>query len=312
MDLDSLLTPPDQWKWQDLQNKDGKPIRCGWNCPDNAKALIVLVEGRTEVIEEYFEMIRDLNAHGYACAIMDWQGQGLSYRYFDDNGRHHSEGFDKDIDDFKIFMDVLSKQDHFKTLPKVMLAHSMGGTITLHYIAHNPDIFKCAYLTAPMLGLNPKRFIKYAGAAILNTAAKVNWLEKHAFGQVAWNETIANIAKFKVSGDPVRRELQAHLFKANPKLRCGGVTFGWVAEALKSISFLHDPTFCKKITIPVFIAIAEKDIVVDNDGSHKTAALLPTCEKHVFKNAEHQIHRERDDIRDKFTKSFITFIEKFL
>lgn len=310
--LDALLTPPDQWQWGELFNNQDQKIRYGWNKPDNVRGLIVIAEGRTEVIEEYFELIRAFNAKGFACAIMDWQGQGLSYRYFDDNTRHHSEGFDRDIRDFGDFITALNMQSSLADLPKILFAHSMGGNITLRYLADNSQIFKCACLSAPMLGLNPKRIIKYTATPILRMVKSLKWLKRYAFGQTRWSETFANIAKYKVSSDPVRREVQPYLFKTRPELQCGGVTFGWLNAALSSISQLHDADFCKKITLPVFIGIAGKDIVIDNDGIYKTASHLPDCETQCFKGSEHQIHRERDEIRNPFLDSVFTFIEKHI
>jgi len=306
-DVSHLLTPPENWQWAEFFNKNKQKIRYGWNVPNNAKALIIIAEGRTETIEEYFETIRDFNARGYACAIMDWQGQGLSYRLTDDNSRQHSIGFDQDISDFDEFLGRLNSD-----LPKILFAHSMGGNITLRYMADNSDMFKCAYLSAPMLGLNPKRIIKYAAKAILNFATRFKWLEKYAIGQTRWNERFANLAKYKVSSDPVRREVQPYLFKTRPELRCGGVTFGWLNEALKSIEQLHTPVLCARITAPVFMAIGEKDIVVDNAGLGLTASLLPNCETRIFAKSQHQIHRERDVIRNKLMQSFYSFCEKHL
>ena len=310
--VEALLTPPNNWNWGELYNKNSKKIRYGFNIPENAKAIIVIAEGRSEVIEEYYELIRDFNKLGYACAIMDWQGQGLSYRYFDDYTRQHSEGFNVDIDDFHHFINTLSDIKKLNTLPKLLFAHSMGAAITLHYIAKQPNIFECAYLCAPMLGLNPKRIIKYIAKPLLKAAVKLNFITKHAIGQTPWNETFANLSKYKVSSDPVRREVQPYLFKNKPELRCGGVTYAWVAEALKLIAPLHKVDMCQKIKIPVTIAIAEKDVVVDNEGTHITAALLPHCEKISFKDSQHQIHREKDKIRDDLLQSLIIFYNSHL
>jgi lysophospholipase len=310
--VQSLLTPPDNWQWGEVHNENRQKIRYGWNCPKNAKALIVLAEGRTEVIEEYFELIRDLNNKGYACAIMDWQGHGLSYRYFNDNARHHSEGFVRDVADFTVFMSATNNIAEYNTLPKLLLAHSMGANIMLRYMAGCPEAFQCAYLTAPMLGLNPKRIIKLIALPVLKVAKRLKKLDKHAFGQSQWNEIVANITKYKLSSDPVRREVQTHLFKTRPELQCGGITFGWLTEALKSIALLHDPDFCKKITTPVCIAIAGRDIVVNNEGAYKTASLLPDCHIELFEESQHQIHRECDNIRNEFIKSLEQFLNKNL
>lgn len=277
------------------------------NYPKGATAMIVIAEGRTECIEEYFETIRDFNAHGFAVAIMDWQGQGLSYRYNDDSTRHHSEGFEQDIDDFDVFLGRLPTN-----IPKILFAHSMGGNITLRYMTNYPKAFKCAFLCAPMLGLRPKRIIKYSASAILNLAGRFSAMDKYALGQSAWSEKFANVAKHKVSSDKIRRELQPFLFKTRPNLRCGGVTFGWLNEALKSIAILHTPETCSAIKTPVFIAMAQKDFVVDNDGTRLTASLLPNCTIETFKKSEHQIHREQDFIREKLMQSFYDFAEKHL
>jgi lysophospholipase len=311
-DIIPLLTPPKNWQWGEFKNDKKRPIRYGWNAPDNPKALIVIAEGRTECIEEYFEIIRDLNAKGYACAIMDWQGHGLSYRHFDDNTRQHSYGFDRDVDEFSLFLSKIDKIEELKKLPKTLMAHSMGGNITLRYMADNPDTFKCAYLVAPMLGLQPKRIIKYIAPMILRAASSFKRMHKHALGQTRWNETFANIAKHKVSSDPIRRNKQPYLFKTRPELRCGGVTFGWLHHALQSIAMLQTSKLCKKVTTPAFIAIAGKDVVVDNDKSLHTASLLPHCKTQVFDGAEHQIHAERDEIRDTLLDSLHRFFEKHL
>lgn len=310
--LQPLLTPPENWQWRDIPNRHGDIIRCGWNCPTNPKALIIFAEGRTEVIEEYFETIREMNTKGYACAIMDWQGQGLSYRYFNDNSRHHSESFTRDIEDFDDFIAYINVKDSLKSLPKILHAHSMGANIGLHYLAQHTETFKCAFLVAPMLGLNPKRFLKYMAPSILKTITKMGWLHKHAFGQTRWNETFANIAKRKVSSDPVRRELQPYLFRTTPAMQCGGVTFGWVKEALHFIKQLHHPEICSRITTPVFMALAGKDIVIDNDGARKTASLLHSCDIVVHPQSEHQIHREQDFIRQDLILQFDQFVQKYL
>ncbi len=307
-----MLTEPDNWQWGEFQNRNNQHIRYGWNCPPNAKALIVFAEGRTEVIEEYFENIRYFNERGYACAIMDWQGQGLSYRLTGDNSRHHSIGFEQDISDFDEFMACLATIDGFKALPKVLVAHSMGANITLRYLADHQDIFKCGVMVAPMLGLNPKRTIKLFGKMLLNMAAKLNWHSKYALGQTAWNEKIAHVAKFKVSSCPMRRDLQPYLFKTKPELQSGGVTWGWLAEALKSIATLHDAETCERIKTPLYFAIAQNDIVVDNAGTIKTISLLPNATQKIYEKAEHQIHREQDAIRLPLLSEMKKFIEKSL
>ena len=306
-DMQPLLIPPENWQWGDFKNNEGQKIRYGFNYLDNSHAMIVFAEGRTECIEEYFENIRHFNANGYACAIVDWQGQGLSYRLTGDNTRHHSKGFEQDIVDFEDFLNHLPAH-----IPKILVAHSMGANITLRYLGNHADRFKCGIVVAPMLGLKPRRTIQYLGKTILKTVQKLGWDKRHAIGQGAWNEKMAHIVKYKISSDPIRRELQPYLFKTRPELRCGGVTWGWIAEALKSIAVLQEKDNVSTIQTPLFFAIAENDAVVDNDGAMITLSQLPNATGKSYKNAEHQIHREQDKIRLVFLKDAQSFIEKHL
>ena len=50
-----------------------------WNLESN-KGTIILQSGRTEFIEKYYEVISEFIDRGYAVAMMDWRGQGLSSR----------------------------------------------------------------------------------------------------------------------------------------------------------------------------------------------------------------------------------------
>ena len=50
-----------------------------WNL-DSKKGTIILQSGRTEFIEKYYEVVAEFIERGYAVAMMDWRGQGLSSR----------------------------------------------------------------------------------------------------------------------------------------------------------------------------------------------------------------------------------------
>lgn len=68
------------------------------------KGTIVLVHGRNESIEKYFETIRDLNESGFWVATYDFRGQGGSERLLKKNPRKgHVGRFDHYVRDLKIF-----------------------------------------------------------------------------------------------------------------------------------------------------------------------------------------------------------------
>ncbi len=55
----------------------------------DARGTVLLCPGRTEFIEKYFEVARDLQARGFGVLIIDWPGQGLSDRLLDDPFKGH-------------------------------------------------------------------------------------------------------------------------------------------------------------------------------------------------------------------------------
>ena len=64
-----------------LKTPDGVGLRFArWEPPAGRRGTVCIFPGRTEWIEKYFETVRDLRARGFAVAVLDWRGQGLSDR----------------------------------------------------------------------------------------------------------------------------------------------------------------------------------------------------------------------------------------
>src|SRR3954470_3191537 len=52
-----------------------------------ARGLCLLLNGQTEFIEKYFEVIDELRRRGFAVATLDWRRQGGSDRLLQDDSR---------------------------------------------------------------------------------------------------------------------------------------------------------------------------------------------------------------------------------
>ena len=62
-----------------VTTRDGVTLRFArFAPPPGRKGTVVVLQGRAEYIEKYFETVRDLRARGFAVATFDWRGQGLS------------------------------------------------------------------------------------------------------------------------------------------------------------------------------------------------------------------------------------------
>src|SRR5579863_8452173 len=77
-----------------LKTPDGVMLRFArFEPPAGRRGTVCVFAGRTEWIEKYFETVRDLRTRGFAVAILDWRGQGLSTRALGDPRKGHVGSF---------------------------------------------------------------------------------------------------------------------------------------------------------------------------------------------------------------------------
>ena len=132
-----------------LQSSDGLTLAYSYVIPAQAKATILLIQGRTESMMKYHELMWELSQQGYAVFTMDHRGQGLSDRMLENREKGHVEKFQQYVDDQQVFINtvVLSKQTSGQLL---LLTHSMGGAVGSLLLAQQPTLFKAAVLSSPM------------------------------------------------------------------------------------------------------------------------------------------------------------------
>ncbi len=60
-----------------IETRDGMRLRAAiWLPVGEARGTCLLMQGRAEFIEKYFETVADLLARGFAVVAFDWRGQG--------------------------------------------------------------------------------------------------------------------------------------------------------------------------------------------------------------------------------------------
>jgi len=312
MILEERFTAPDGWQWHNFKNMNGQSLRYGFCTVTNPKGLIVLAAGRTETSEEYFETARDYLRRDFAVAVLDWPGQGLSYRFNSNNKQNSSHIFQSSLNDFDQWLSVLDTQHGGSALPKVLIAHSMGSNVALRYLTNNPDKFDCAVMIAPMLGIRLKPLFRILAKPLLGLARKKGWMGQYAITQGPWSEQRYNVTKLWFSTDPIRREIQKYWYLKNPELQCGGVTYGWLSEALNSVAVLHQPDVAGKITTPTLFMLAGNDVIVNNNDALKTIRHMPNTEIVTLQQSYHNMLKENDYVRNDALKSMDSFINKHL
>ena len=115
--------------------KDNKKIRLAYwkviNDHKNSAGTILLQHGHNEFIEKYYEVISEFIDRGYAVAMMDWRGQGLSSRVARNKKIGHIDNFKTYDQDFLKVMNEYFK--HHCPRPFIGFGHSMGGCLLTSY-----------------------------------------------------------------------------------------------------------------------------------------------------------------------------------
>ena len=87
---------------QDVYAADGVRLRAvRWAASQNDRGTVVVLGGRGEFVEKYFEVVADLLSRGFAVASMDWRGQGGSERPLRNARKGHVDDFshfERDLD----------------------------------------------------------------------------------------------------------------------------------------------------------------------------------------------------------------------
>src|SRR5262249_14739530 len=153
---------PDEVATAMLQTPDGVLLRFArWAPPPGRKGTVCVFPGRAEFIEKYFETVRDLQARGFAVAILDWRGQGLSDRGLSDRSKGHVKDFYEYGVDLDTFMDQVVLPDC--PPPIYALGHSMGGAVLLRAAHDGRRWFDRIVLSAPMIALGNAGLMRVAG-----------------------------------------------------------------------------------------------------------------------------------------------------
>ncbi len=265
-----------------------------------ARGSVIVCPGRTEFIEKYFEVAGDLIARGFAVLILDWPGQGLSDRLLEDREKGH-------IDSFQTFMGALANglgemQDRLPR-PHVSLAHSMGGAIALAALSDGLVEVDAAAFSAPMWGLKARFFgIRYLVWAMRVMGRSGDYARQP--GPPERFET--NI----VTHDARRWRIQRDLVDAAPDLAIGPVTWGWLGASLEIVRNFARSSRLEALDIPVLVATAREEMLVDNETHASICARLPDCEHLHVDGARHEILMETDDIRALFWAGFDRLLKR--
>ncbi|TDI65925.1 MAG: alpha/beta hydrolase [Alphaproteobacteria bacterium] len=307
---DNPVPPGGVFRW--LQREGATRLRYAlWhgsvaNGTATLRGSVVIVPGRTEFIEKYFEVISELIERGFAVAILDVRGQGLSSRALPDRRKGHVDDFEDYAGDLDAWMTQVVAPE--LPPPFTLLAHSMGGNIALRHLQRQGGVFDRAVLTSPMTGLRFDPLLPSIVEMMVRTG--ILFLGKHA-DLPAGARSDPLVERFEhnvVTRDRRRFHRTLSLLQSEPKLALGPPTLGWLDAAMKSVRYVMMPRNAQSISVPVLLVSAAHDRIVDIRSHAKLAALLPHCEWLTIDRSEHEILIETDDKRAQFWAAFDRFV----
>lgn len=282
--------------------RDNIKLRAMKAVPLDPLGTVVVIGGRGDFVERYFETMQDLMVRGFAVASVDLRGQGGSQRLSKDIYRGPVRSFADFDEDIRAFMEdvVLA---HCPA-PYFALGHSTGGHVLLRVLRHG-TWFRKAVLVAPLVDVIYGPWPRSVAAALVNVASMLGFGGTFLPGVLKYPMGRSHFAGNPLTSDECRWNRDSGTLEAAPHLGLGGATFSWLRAARRSMASVAR---MEKPMAPVLIIASGLDRVVSNDAIRKLARRVPGIALVTIPEARHEILSENDAVRRQFLTAFDSFV----
>ncbi len=271
------------------------------------RGTCLIVQGRSEYIEKYFETVADLRRRGYAVVAFDLRGQGGSERLLPDPAKGHVRSFvDYDIDLDTIIRDVLASMPP----PFVAMGHSLGGHILLRHALSNDSPFERLIVTGPMIRLSDEALGMAPSSARLmaEMGSACGFVTRFVPGGRARVKGGEPFVDNPLTSDRERYMRAQAVLDAAPHLAIGSPTFGWMRAAFRSMSELQAPDTPRLIRLPALFIAAGDDKVVSSTAIEEFALKTKLGSAVLLAASRHEILQETDNTRTRFWSAFDAYL----
>lgn len=287
--------------------RDGKRLRIA-RFGATARPLagtVIILPGRNECIEKYFETIADLGRRGLGSAILDWRGQGGSDRLIGDPQRGHVSDFGLYLRDLEQFFQEVVLPDCRG--PYYVLGHSTGSLIAIMAAPAMLNRVRRMVLVAPLISLHG---LPLSAGSVGKLTSTLYWV---GFGRSYFGGGRRPLASLpfagnKVTSDLIRYQRNVTIYEEQPQLAIGGPTVAWVRAMLRAASQVQNPAFRARIQIPMLFVAAGADTIVSTPAIEAFARTLRSGALVTIDGARHEILQEADVYREQFLAAFDAFV----
>ena len=256
-----------------------------------SRGTIVLLHGRNEVIEKYFETIRDLTAMGFWVATFDWRGQGGSERLLSDPLKGYVRRFSDYELDLERFIEHVVLPD--TRLPFYLVAHSTGGLVALAAAPGLTTRIERMVLTAPFVALGGQA----VGQRRLALLMRIGCLAGFATLPVGNFSHPVPFENNGLTSDPIRFQRNNAIVDSVPELALGRPTVRWLDEALRTMKRVVRQEHLGRIRIPTLVISPTLDPIVPAAALEALDERFRAGHLLAIDGARHEILQERDVYR---------------
>ncbi|MEL7273720.1 MAG: alpha/beta hydrolase [Pseudomonadota bacterium] len=266
------------------------------------KGTVLLLHGRTEFIEKYFEAVQDLRGRGFSVLTFDWRGQGGSSRQLWDKSKGHVENFNQYLTDLETILSEIALPD--SRPPYYICAHSTGALVALLAAPALGNRVRRMVLCSPLLAINKlpmKQTLlqKMTGVLTVLGAGRMTIGKRNPNKRFIGNRLTSDTARFERS--------RTVLDKA-PDLRTGRPTISWVFSACRAMATVNQPGYANAISIPTLLVAAGNDTVVDPGHIEAFGRQMRSGAFLTISGAKHELWDERDVFREQLLAAFDAFV----
>jgi len=288
-----------------LKTDDGIRLRAMRAGPRQARGTVVILGGRGDFMERYFETAGDLIARGYHVASVDLRGQGGSERLLDDPLRSHVTSFKGYDTDVRTLMRDLV-MPHCPA-PHFALGHSTGGHVLLRLLRRD-RLFARVVVCSPLLGILYGKWPRPVAALLVFLACSLGlgWL--YLPGQRKRPLGRSDFGVYPLTSDRRRWQRDSGILEVSPQLGVGAPTFGWLRAARRSVAALRWLGRHSRLTAPVLILAAGADRIVSNAAIKAFAARVPGVALCIIPGAQHELLAENSAIRQEVLAAIDSYL----
>lgn len=239
------------WTIETLRSFDGKAIRYGYYHKGTkpVSRIVIFANGRSEWIEKY-DFLPELLELPEDTAFVTWdhRGQGAS-----DGERASIDSYDTFAQDMAAILNEVSANKTY-----AVIAHSMGGLISMYATLTQKIAPQCISLSAPLF-LLPEAPMKRSVARRIAKA-----LNRRPF--LHWHTGAGNYDRSTFARNPLTHSAEAYERLRHAPYKIPSPTFSWVNASFHATDTIFEQDLIKNLNCPVLVMGGSNETVVDPRG----------------------------------------------